>query len=154
MTIKPYSKNAKKHTDEQLRYLALSIREYGWRQPIVVDKSGEIIVGHGRWAAYQKYPDGLAEPRIEVADDLTPEQVKGYRLMDNKSNESEWNMDLVIADLKDLDAANYDLDLTGFDSLLLNGEFNFKNTELDLEKIAAQAGETKTKPCPNCGYEF
>tara|TARA_R110000868_G_C10879207_1_gene762828 strand:+ start:52 stop:1191 length:1140 start_codon:yes stop_codon:yes gene_type:complete len=119
MNIKPYEKNAKKHPDEQLRYLALSLKEYGWRQPIVVDKNNEIIVGHGRWAAYQKYPEGINEPWVETAADLTPEQVKGYRLMDNKSNESDWDMALVVEELRELDAAGFDLDLTGFDSDLL-----------------------------------
>lgn len=119
MEIRPYSKNAKKHPDEQLKQIALSLQEYGWRQPIVVDKDGEIIVGHGRWMAYQKYPDSIKEPWVVVADDLTPEQVRGYRLMDNKSNESPWDMDLVLEELKDLDSLNFPIELTGFDSDLL-----------------------------------
>jgi DNA modification methylase len=119
MQITPYEKNAKKHPEAQLRQLALSLREYGWRQPIVVDKDNVIIVGHGRYMAYQKYPDGIAEPWVVKADDLTPEQVKGYRLMDNKSNESDWDMGLVVEELKELDEANFPIELTGFDSDLL-----------------------------------
>jgi DNA modification methylase len=119
MQITPYEKNAKKHPEAQLRQLALSLREYGWRQPIVVDKDNVIIVGHGRYMAYQKYPDGIAEPWIVKADDLTHEQVKGYRLMDNKSNESDWDMGLVVEELKELDEANFPIELTGFDSDLL-----------------------------------
>jgi DNA modification methylase len=119
MQITPYEKNAKKHPEAQLRQLALSLREYGWRQPIVVDKDNVIIVGHGRYMAYQKYPDGIAEPWVVKADDLTHEQVKGYRLMDNKSNESDWDMELVVEELKELDEANFPIELTGFDSDLL-----------------------------------
>jgi ParB-like chromosome segregation protein Spo0J len=60
--VKPYPKNAKKHPDAQLKQIALSLKEYGWQQPIVTDKTGTIIVGHGRYAAYKKYPEGIAKP--------------------------------------------------------------------------------------------
>lgn len=116
MEIKPYSKNAKKHPDKQLKQIANSLREFGWQQPIVVDKNGTIIVGHGRWFAYQKYPEGIKEPEIKVAD-LTEEQAKAYRLADNKLNESEWDVDLAIEDLKELSDEMFDL--TGFDKDLL-----------------------------------
>jgi len=53
----PYSKNAKKHPDKQLKLVAKSLKEFGWQQPIIVDKNDIIIVGHGRWMAYQKYID-------------------------------------------------------------------------------------------------
>lgn len=111
MDIKPY--------DKQLKQIAISLREYGWRQPIVVDKDDVIIVGHGRWMAYKKYPEGIKEPWIEKATDLTPEQVKGYRLMDNKTNESDWDMDLAIEELKELVSLGFDIEKTGFDSDLL-----------------------------------
>lgn len=97
--IKPYQKNAKKHPDKQLKQIANSLKEFGWRQPIVIDKNDEIIVGHGRWLAYSKYPEGIKEPCIVKADDLTDEQVKAYRLADNKLNESDWEMDLAIEEL-------------------------------------------------------
>ena len=119
MEIKPYEKNAKKHPDSQLKQIALSLKEYGWQQPIVVDKNGVIIVGHGRWEAYKKYPEGIKEPIINVAENLTPEQVRGYRLMDNKSNESGWDMGLAIEELKELDGLGFDIELTGFDKDLL-----------------------------------
>ena len=118
-TIRPYAKNAKTHPDSQLKTLATSLREYGWKQPIVVDKEGTIIVGHGRFAAYKKYPEGIKEPWIIIAADLTPAQVKGYRLMDNKSNESDWEMVLVIEELKELHMEGFNIDLTGFDKDLL-----------------------------------
>ncbi len=117
--IKPYFRNAKKHPDKQLRAIAKSLKEFGCRQPIVVDRNNEIIVGHGRWMAYQKYKDEykLKEPKIEKADDLTPQQVKAYRLADNKLNESDWDMDLAIEELKELD--DNLVELTGFDKDLL-----------------------------------
>lgn len=119
VTIRPYSKNAKKHPDAQLKQIALSLKEYGWQQPIVVDKNNEIIVGHGRYFAYEKYPEGIEKPWIQKADKLTPEQVRGYRLMDNKTNESDWDMALAIEELKELDTLGFDIELTGFDKDLL-----------------------------------
>lgn len=114
---KPYEKNAKKHPDKQLKKIADSLKTFGWRQPIVVDKNDVIIVGHGRWMAYKKFPEGIAEPRVEKADDLSDEQVKAYRLADNKLNESEWDMDFALEDLKGLSPELFML--TGFDKDLL-----------------------------------
>ncbi len=117
--VKPYPKNAKKHPDKQLKLIADSLRAFGWQQPIVVDKNDEIIVGHGRWMAYKKFGEGIKEPWIVKADDLTDEQVKAYRLADNKLNESDWDMDLAITELKELSPEMFDL--TGFDKDLLVG---------------------------------
>ena len=119
MEIKPYSKNPKKHPDSQLKAIAKSIKEFSWQQPIVVDKEGVIIVGHGRWFAYEKYKDemNLPEPEIKQASNLTKQQVKAYRLADNKLNESDWDIGLVLEELKSLDEDL--LNLTGFDKDLL-----------------------------------
>ena len=118
MKIRPFEKNAKKHPDKQLKQIARSIKEFGWQQPIVVDKEGVIIVGHGRWFAYEKYKDemGLPKPEIKTAD-LSKEKANTYRLADNKLNESEWDMGLVIEELKGLSEEMFDL--TGFDKDLL-----------------------------------
>lgn len=115
--IKPYPKNAKKHPQSQVELVAKSIREYGFNQPIVVDKNNEIIVGHCRYEA-AKLLD-LKEVPVLKLENLTEEQVKGYRLMDNKSNESDWDMQLVIEELKDLNLKGFDIDLTGFERDLL-----------------------------------
>ena len=85
----------------------------------MVDKEGVIIVGHGRWFAYEKYKDemNLPEPEIKQASNLTKQQVKAYRLADNKLNESDWDIGLVLEELKSLDEDL--LNLTGFDKDLL-----------------------------------
>lgn len=112
--IKPYDRNAKKHPKEQVKKVADSIREFGFAQPVVVDKDGVLIVGHGRLDAAKLL--GLKEvPSITV--DLTKEQADAYRLADNKLNESEWDMKLVVEELKGLSAEM--LDLTGFDKDLI-----------------------------------
>ena len=115
--IKPYPKNAKKHPEKQIIQVANSIKEFGFNQPIVIDKEGVIIVGHGRFEAAKHL--GMTEvPVIQL--DLTDEQAKAYRLADNKLNESGWEMDLVIEELKELSLPM--LNLTGFDPLLLEDE--------------------------------
>ena len=118
--IQPYKDNAKKHPVAQLKQIAKSIKEFGWQQAIVVDKKGVIIVGHGRFFAYEQYKDSysLPEPVINVADKLNAEQVKAYRLADNKLNESNWDMELVKDELSTLPEDL--LEITGFDKSLLD----------------------------------
>jgi len=116
MEIKPYSKNAKKHPKKQIEQVANSIKEFGMNQPIVVDKQGVIIVGHGRYEALKSLGMEIKPEYIKVVD-LTDEQAKAYRLADNKLNESEWDMNLVIEELKGL--SNEMLDLTGFEKDLI-----------------------------------
>jgi len=114
--ITPYSKNAKKHPKKQIEQVAKSIKEFGMNQPIVVDKQGVIIVGHGRYEALKSLGMEIKPEYIKVVD-LTEEQANAYRLADNKLNESEWDMNLVIEELKGL--SNEMLDLTGFEKDLI-----------------------------------
>jgi len=108
-TIRPYDKNAKKHPRPQVQKIADSIREFGFNQPIVVDKDGVIIVGHGRYEASRL----LKMDKVPIVTaDLTEEQAKAYRLADNKLNESDWDMDLVVGELGGMSLPM--LDLTGF----------------------------------------
>lgn len=112
--IRPYAKNAKKHPKKQVEQVAASIKEFGFNQPIVVDKNGVIIVGHGRYEAAK----ALNLPTVPVLEvDLTEEQANAYRLADNKLNESEWDMQLVVEELKTLSVPM--LELTGFDKDLI-----------------------------------
>lgn len=113
--IKPYSKNAKKHDKKQIQQVADSIKRFGFVQPIVIDKNNEVVIGHCRLEAAKLL--GLKDvPTISV-ENLTDAEVKALRLADNKLNESAWQMDLVIEELKGLD--NDLLDLTGFSGDLL-----------------------------------
>ena len=116
MNITPYSKNAKKHPKKQIEQVANSIKEFGMNQPIVVDKQGVIIVGHGRYEALKHLGWEVKDEYIKVVD-LTEEQAKAYRLADNKLNESDWDMALVVEELKELSEPY--LDLTGFDRDLI-----------------------------------
>ncbi len=112
--IKPYPNNPRVN-DDAVDAVAASLREYGFRQPVVVDADGVIICGHTRWKAAMKL--GLEKVPVHVAKDLTPEQIKAYRIADNKTNElATWNYDLLPIELGELQAANYDLGLLGFDA--------------------------------------
>jgi len=116
MVITPYAQNAKKHPKKQIEQVANSIKEFDMNQPIVVDKQGVIIVGHGRYEALQSLGMEIKDEYIKIVD-LTEEQAKAYRLADNKLNESEWDMNLVLEELKGLSEDM--LSLTGFDSDLI-----------------------------------
>lgn len=106
--IVPYSKNAKKHDKKQIANVAESIKQYGFVQPVVIDKDGVIVIGHCRVEAAKKL--GMAEVPCVCVDDLTEEQVAALRLVDNKSNESEWDMDLLGEELAELDLSAFDFD--------------------------------------------
>jgi len=131
--IKPYPNNPRLN-DDAVDAVAASLREFGFRQPIVVDTEGVIICGHTRWKAAQKL--GLEKAPVHVAKDLSPEQIKAYRIADNQTASlAEWDYDLLPIELGELQAANYDLDLLGFDqdelAKLLGGELQEGLTDPD-----------------------
>lgn len=108
--LKPYPQNAKKHPAEQVEHIANSIREFGFQQPIVVDKDNVVVIGHGRLLAAKKL--NMDSVPCVRADDLTDEQIKALRLADNKTNESEWDFDLLDMELSDIEI---DMEQFGFD---------------------------------------
>jgi DNA modification methylase len=109
-----YSRNSRKIPERAIDKVAASIREFGWQQAIVVDKDGVIICGHTRLLAALKL--GLKQVPVHVADNLTPAQVKAYRLMDNRSHEeTDWDLELLGPELEELQSLDFDLELTGFD---------------------------------------
>lgn len=124
--IKPYERNPR-HNDDAVDGVAASIRAFGFRQPIVVDEQGVIIVGHTRYKAAIKL--GLEEAPVHVAVGLTPAQVKAYRIADNQTaTQSSWDDDKLAQELAQLQALDIDLNLTGFTSdellRLLNSDAN------------------------------
>ncbi len=106
--IKPYENNPR-NNDDAVDAVANSIKRFGWQQPIVVWKDMVIVVGHTRYKAAKKL--GLKTIPVVVADNLTEEQAKAYRLADNKTNElAEWNDDLLENELGSID----DIDMSDF----------------------------------------
>lgn len=110
--VKPYPGNPRQN-DEAVEAVAASLREFGFRQPIVVDTEGVIIAGHTRFKAAQKL--GLDKVPVHVAKDLSPEQIRAYRIADNQTASlATWDYDLLPIELGALKEANYDLGLLGF----------------------------------------
>jgi ParB-like chromosome segregation protein Spo0J len=110
--IKPYEKNPRKN-DEAVQYVANSIKQFGFKVPIVIDKNGVIVAGHTRYKAAQEL--GIEKLPCIIADDLTEEQIKAFRLADNKVSEvAEWDLDLLGEELDGI----FDIDMLefGFDS--------------------------------------
>jgi DNA modification methylase len=111
-TIRPYDRNPRVN-DPAVDAVAASIREFGFRQPIVVDEEGVIIVGHTRYKAALKL--GLDKVPVHVAIGLTPAQIKAYRLADNQTASlAQWDYDLLPLELAELQKMDVDLDVTGF----------------------------------------
>ena len=108
--LKPYKKNAKKHNKEQVEQIANSIKEFGFTQPVIIDKNNCVVAGHGRILGARKA--GLKQVPTVCLDDLTEEQIKAYRLVDNKRNESEWDSDLLKQSLDEI--AEMDMEVFGF----------------------------------------
>lgn len=104
----PYEKNTKKHDDVQINNVAESIKHYGFVQPIVIDKNNVVVIGHCRLLAAKKLK--MAEVPCVCVEDLTEEQVKALRIVDNKSNESPWDFDFLADELADLDLSDFDFD--------------------------------------------
>lgn len=136
--IKMYSNNAKKHDDEQVNRIAKSIKEFGFRQNLVIEDNGTIVIGHGRYLAAKKL--GLTElPCIRVSN-LTDEQIKALRLADNKVAESDWDFELLGAELDEI--LNIDMSEFGFN---LNDE-EPKDIEIVEDDAPSIPKEPKTKP--------
>lgn len=104
----PYDRNTKKHDKTQINNVAESIKQYGFVQPIVIDKNNVVVIGHCRLLAAKQLK--MKEVPCVCVDDLTEEQVKALRIVDNKSNESEWDLDILPDELAELDFSGFDFD--------------------------------------------
>ena len=136
--VKPYENNPRIN-DGAVDATANSIKEFGWKQPIVVDKEGVIIVGHTRLKAAKKL--GMEKVPVLVAKDLSSDQANAYRLADNKTGEiSEWNMDMLGEELSQIE----DIDMTdfGFDDDEL--ELQDENTDAEDDEFDGEIPENPT----------
>ncbi len=129
--IIPYARNPRR-VESAVATVAASIREFGWRQPIVVDEAMVILAGHSRLAAAQQL--GLKTAPVHVAKGLSEAQARAFRIMDNRSGENaEWADDLLGLELGDLLEADYDLGLTGFTDEELNKLMSGLDDEIGTE---------------------
>lgn len=120
----PYDKNTKKHDKTQINNVAESIKQYGFVQPIVIDKDNVVVIGHCRLLSAKKLK--MKEVPCVCVEDLTEEQVKALRIVDNKSNESEWDFDFLADELLEIDLSAFD-----FDFGIEDEEEDFDESDLD-----------------------
>jgi len=112
-TIRPYEHNPRVN-DKAVAAVVASLKEFGFRQALVVDADGVIVAGHTRWKAAKQL--GLAKVPVHVATDLTPEQVKAYRIADNRTGDiATWDFEILPIELNELRESGFDLDVLAFD---------------------------------------
>ena len=142
--IIPYENNPRIN-DHAVDKTAMSIEQYGWQQPIVVDADGVIIAGHTRLKAAVKL--GITKCPVVVAGKLNPVQVKAYRIADNKSGElAEWDEELLNIEIKDLIDAGYEISFTGFEIEPESGSGEPEHEQPEKHK--------KKIECPGCGARW
>lgn len=141
--LKPYENNPR-FNDEAVQYVANSIRQFGFKVPMVIDKDNVIVAGHTRYKASMEL--GLKEVPCIVADDLNEEQIKAFRLADNKvSEKATWDFELLDEELQDIININME-------------DFDFKVTDINWDDIQELTENNYEQPehnmleCPKCHH--
>lgn len=152
----PYARNARQHSPEQVAQIAASIREFGFNNPVLIDRRAGIIAGHGRVLAAQKL--GLETVPCIRLGHLTEVQKRAYIIADNRLAEtSTWSLEQLALELEDLRLEEFDIDLTGFSAAALEELFSpepvFHPSDEDSQGRLDQL-EPKIIICPNCGERF
>jgi ParB-like chromosome segregation protein Spo0J len=151
--IIPYGRNPKTHPKEQIDKLSNQILAHGFDQPIVVDKNGVIIKGHGRLLAALKL--GWTHAPVIVRDDLKPNQVRLARIADNKLADTPWITEHLKDELQDLDTGDIHFqELSGFSEKELELLFAPIITGEDGNGGQESGKKSKVHKCPECGFEF
>jgi ParB-like chromosome segregation protein Spo0J len=148
----PYARNPRQIPQSAIDKVAASIQDFGFRQPIVVDQKGVIIVGHVRLLAAQQLRS--TNVPVHVATELTNAQVNCYRLADNRTNEeATWDMEMLALELADLRLSEFDLDLTGFNLDEIDELLAEKTEGLTDEDEAPRHCKSSPSPRPGiCGF--
>ncbi len=145
----PYERNPRIN-ENAVEAVAESIKEFGWHSPIIVDEQNIIICGHTRLCAAERL--GLETVPVHIAEGLTPEQVKAYRIADNRTGEiAEWDYDLLPLELADLQQADFDLSLLGFDADELDRLLNGRETVTEGMTDPDEVPETPEAPVSKRG---
>ena len=149
----PYARNSRTHSDSQVTKIASSIKEFGFLNPVLIDKDNGIIAGHGRVMAAKKL--GLKEVPILLVEHLSETQKRAYIIADNRlALDAGWDEEMLRVEFAELADDGFNLELTGFElgeitNINLDGESltnddDFK--EVDIEQMECI--------CPKCGFEF
>lgn len=147
--------NNPRNNDEAVKYIANSIKEFGFLVPLVIDKNNVIVAGHTRYKASKEL--NLDKVPCIIADDLTDKQIKAFRIADNKTQErSTWDNDLLKDELFDLKELGVDLEELGFLDFELDSIFDVGSENIDEffeDKVEGEKPKKKVT-CPECGHEF
>lgn len=142
----PYENNPRKN-DEAVDYVIESISNFGYKQPIVIDKDNVIVCGHTRLKALKKM--GIKKVPCIMADDLTPQQIKAYRLADNKvAEKAGWDFPKLEIELNEI--TDVDMQPLGFEIEDIDINHLFENADSENKKEPAK----ETVTCPHCGMSF
>lgn len=152
-TLIPYARNAKLHSDAQVAQIAASIREFGFNNPVLIDRDNGIIAGHGRILAAQRL--GLEFAPCLRLSHLTETQKKAYIIADNRLAETGggWNTELLALDIEDLRLGGFDINLTGFDSEALDVLFDESSGDKDDDAGSGGVDDTYSRKIEAPIYE-
>ena len=144
--INPYENNPR-NNNEAVEKVAVSITDYGFRVPIIIDSNNVIVAGHTRYKAALKI--GCESVPCIVIDDLTPEQIRAYRLVDNKTAEySSWDFEMLEKELKSLD-----IDISEFEFPDLGETLDISDDDFYTDETVKNV-KVKSIKCPHCGETF
>ena len=144
--IKPYENNPR-NNNEAVEKVAVSITDYGFRVPIIIDSNNVIVAGHTRYKAALKI--GCESVPCIVIDDLTQEQIRAYRLVDNKTAEySSWDFEMLEKELKSLD-----IDISEFEFPDLGETLDISDDDFYTDETVKNV-KVKSIKCPHCGETF
>lgn len=151
--IKMYENNPRKIPEEAVNALAASIKEFGFRKPMILDKDNVIVAGHTRLLAAKQL--GLSEVPCIIADDLTPEQVKAFRLVDNKTGElTGWDFEKLDLELEELESFDVDMSEFGFELNAEEVDTGAFFTEVEPVQKVEKNNTPHVVTCPECGAEI
>ena len=140
----PYANNARTHNKEQILKLRSSLREFGFVNPVIIDKAYNVLAGHGRIEAAKE--EGIAEVPCVYADHLTEAQKKAYILADNRmALDAGWDEELLSVEMQELQELGFDLGLTGFDESEIADLFDINSDEAKQDDFDVDA--ELEKPC-------
>lgn len=153
-TLRPYANNAKMHGEIQLEALKKSIQEFGFINPVLIDKNNNIIAGHGRVMAAKEL--GLETVPAVYIEGLTEAQRRAYIIADNRLGElGTWDLDILHGELQALSEMDFDIDLTGFSLDLETPEENDHETRgMHIAQTIEGESSREEIECPNCGFKF
>lgn len=146
----PYANNARTHSDEQIKQIQSSLREFGFVNPVLIDKNYGIIAGHGRIEAAKR--EGITEVPCVMVEHFTEAQKKAYIIADNKlALNAGWDMEMLKIELEELREFDFDISLTGF-----SDEDFERSKALDLDDTGDNQDDTPQEIycCPKCGFRF